>query len=89
MVLYVGDAVAKAEERRRREAEGKRSTKLMAAMTFGVLVLVICVVGVAAEFATPYGWFFVNLINPPPEDPVAKVPDAVVEAPPPPPTFGD
>jgi tetratricopeptide (TPR) repeat protein len=76
-------------ERRRRDAAGKRNTKLMAAMTFGVIVMVVCVVGVAAEFATPYGWFFVNLINPPPEDPIKKTPDAVVEAPPPPPTFGD
>jgi len=77
-------------ERRRKEAESKRGTKLMAAMAFGVVVAVVVVIGAAAEFATPYGWFFVNLWNPPPTDgPGTKPAVAVVEAPPPPPSYGD
>jgi predicted Zn finger-like uncharacterized protein len=77
-------------ERRRREAQNKRGSKLMAAVAVGVVIAVVVVVGVAAEFATPYGWFFVNLWNPTPADDPGKKPVvAVVEAPPPPPSYGD
>jgi tetratricopeptide (TPR) repeat protein len=77
-------------ERRRREAESRRGTKLMAAMAVGVVAVVVVVIGVAAEFATPYGWFFVNVWNPSPTEAPALGPTiAVVETPPPPPSYGD
>ena len=93
--LAVGtDDLLKAEkakenvERRRREAEGKRGSKVMAAVAVMSVVGVVAIVGVAAEFVTPYGWFFHQLISPPAVE-VATAPVAVVEAPPAAPSYGD
>ena len=75
-------------ERRRREAAGKRGSKVMAAVAALSVGGLITIIGVAAEFATPYGWFFHKLVSP--DDAVVQaVPTVAVEAPPPPPSYGD
>ncbi len=73
-------------ERRRREASEGGSSRKMMAVAAASVIGVIGVIGVAMNFATPYGWFGYKLLVPDVilDEPIQKI---VIEAPPPPPSF--
>ena len=85
-LLNAEKAKEEVERRRRDAAEGGGSRKVMIGVAAASVVVVIGVVGVALNFASPYGWFGYKYFAP--DAVVVPVgPVAVVEAPPPPPTF--
>lgn len=82
-LLQAEKAKEEVERRRRDMKEGKGKRRALAALTGVSLVVVVCFVGVAVNFATPYGWFGYKLVFP--DSVVVVGPGPVVEAPPPPP----
>ncbi len=73
-------------ERRRREAkEGKGKRRALAALSGFSVLAVIGLIGVAVNYASPYGWFGYKLVFP--DAVVSTDVGPVVEAPPPPPTL--
>ena len=76
-------------DRRRKAAEAGKGRKVAIAASLGLVVVLIGVAGVAVNFATPYGYFAHKLIFPEDLEGTDPIKTAVVEAPPPPPKFGD
>ncbi|MDP2344674.1 MAG: tetratricopeptide repeat protein [Deltaproteobacteria bacterium] len=87
-LLQAEKAKEEVERRRRAAREGGTKRKALAALSAASVIVVIGLLGVAVNFATPYGWFGYKLAFPD-SAVVAEGPKNVIEAPPPPPSsFG-